>query len=209
MIMVLQNIKEKCLILKPDKGQRIALIDKTDYYNSMESLFNDTSQFTLLQEDSTLRNLPTVQTYLNTLHKRNEITLEDKNLMRPKFAQTRRAHSLPKIHNDYQDIPPFRPMVDTTSTPHYGIGKYLSSLPNPLTINNYSIEDSFEAAKRIKAIPPELFNKGYKFISFDTTSLFPNVPLKRTVNIILKRIYVDKVISTSYFTRMHNEESLS
>ena len=71
MIMVLRNIKEKCLILKPDKGQRIVLIDKTDYYNSMERSFNDTSQFTLLQEDPTLRNLPTVQTYLNTLHKRN------------------------------------------------------------------------------------------------------------------------------------------
>ena len=63
--------------------------------------------------------------------------------MLPKFAQNGLAHGLPKIHKDYQDIPPFRPIVDTTSTPHYGIGKYLSSLLNPLTINNYSIEDSF------------------------------------------------------------------
>ena len=90
----------------------------------MERLFNDTRKFTLLQEGSTLHNLTTVQTYLNTLHKRNEITLEDKNLMLPKFAQIGRAHSLPKIHKDYQDIPPFWPIVDTTSTPHYGIGKY-------------------------------------------------------------------------------------
>ena len=57
-------------------------------------------------------------------------------------------------------------------------------------LNNYS----FEAANYIKAIPPELFNEGYKFISFDITSLFTNVPLKRTANIILKRIYVNKVI---------------
>ena len=82
MLKVLRNIKEKCLILKPSKGQGIALIDKTDYYNSMERLFNDTNKFTLLQEDPTLRNLSTVQTYLNTLQKRNEITLENKNLMR-------------------------------------------------------------------------------------------------------------------------------
>ena len=89
--------------------------------------------------------LSTVQTYLNTLHKRNEITLED-NLMRTKFAQTGHAHGLPKIHKDYQDIPSFWPIVDTTSTPHYG------------------------TAKRIKAIPPKLLNEGYKFISFDVTS---------------------------------------
>ena len=152
----------------------------------MERLFNDTSKFTLIHEDPTLRNLSTVQTYLNTLHKRNEITLEDKNLMQPKFAQIGRAHGLPKIHKDYQDIPSFRPIVDTTSTPYYDIAKFLSSLLNPLAINNYSVKDSFEAAKLIQAIPPKLFNQGYKFISFDVTSFFTNVPLKRTVNIILK-----------------------
>ena len=47
MIEVLQNIKQKFLILKPGKGQAIVVIDKTDYYNSMERLFNDTSRFTL------------------------------------------------------------------------------------------------------------------------------------------------------------------
>ena len=53
MIKVLRNIKEKCLILKPDKGQGIVLIDKIKYYDSMERLFNDTSKFTLLKEDPT------------------------------------------------------------------------------------------------------------------------------------------------------------
>ena len=53
----------------------------------MERLFNYISKFTLLQEDPNLRNLSTVPTYLNTLHKRNEITLEDKNLMRPKLPK--------------------------------------------------------------------------------------------------------------------------
>ena len=152
----------------------------------MERLFNGTSKFTLLQKDPTLLNLSTVQTYLNTLHKRNEVTLEDKNLMRPKSAQIGHAHDLPKIHKDYQDIPTFRPIVDTTSTPQYGISKYLSSLLNSLTKNNYFVEDTFEAAKRIKAIPPKLFSEGYKFICFNVTSLFTNVLLKRTVNIIQK-----------------------
>ena len=48
MVKVLRNIKENCLILKPDKTQGVVLIDKTDYYNSMERLNNDTSKFTLL-----------------------------------------------------------------------------------------------------------------------------------------------------------------
>ena len=65
-----------------------------------------------------------MQTYVTTLLKRNNITLEDKNLMRPKFAQIGCAHDLPKIHKDYQNMPPFWPIVDTTSTTHYGTGKY-------------------------------------------------------------------------------------
>ena len=118
---------------------------------------NNTSKFTLIHGDITLRTLSTVKTYVNTLHKRNEITLKDKNLMRPKLAIIGRAHGLPKIHKYYQDIPSFRPIVDTISTPHYGIAKFLSSLLNPLAISNYSVKDSFEAAKRIQAILLELF----------------------------------------------------
>ena len=68
-------------------------------------MFNDTSKFMLIHEDPKLPNLSTVQTYLNILHKRNKIILEDKNLMQPKFAQIVRAHVLPKIHKDYQDVP--------------------------------------------------------------------------------------------------------
>ena len=81
-----------------------------------------------MQKYSTLRNLSTLQTYLNNLNKRNEITLENKSFMRPQFAQIGCAHGLPKIPKDYQDIPPFFHIVDTTSTPYYGIAKYLSSL---------------------------------------------------------------------------------
>ena len=38
---------------------------------------------------------------------------------------------------------------------------------------------------------------GYQYISFDVESLFTNVPIKRTVDIILKRIYEDKLVSTN------------
>jgi hypothetical protein len=47
----------------------------------------------------------------------------------------------------------------------------------------------------INNVPPNLFNDGYRFVSFDVKSLFTNIPLPKTVNIILKRIYDDKLIS--------------
>ena len=89
---LLRKRKDKCLILKPNKGEGIVLINRDDCNTSLENLFNDTSKFQLLDDDPTIRNLSTAQSYLNTLYNRQEITIEDKNAIRPKFAQVGRAH---------------------------------------------------------------------------------------------------------------------
>ena len=50
---------------------------------------------------------------------------------------------------------------------------------NALTSNEYMIKDSFDAVTRIKNIPQELFDQGYRFASFDVVSFFTNVPLQK------------------------------
>ena len=162
----------------------------------MERIFNDKTKFKVINNDPTFRNLASVQNYLNTLVSRGELTENDKMEMRAKSARLGRAHGLPKIHKDYTNIPSFRPIVDTTCTVYYGVGKYLSNLLNPLTLNEYSLKDSFEATQRIHSISTELFAKGYQYISFDVVSLFTNVPLKKTIEIILKRVYNDQLVQT-------------
>ena len=117
--------------------------------------------------------------------------------MGAKAAQVGRAHGLPKIHRKYTDLPSFRPIIDTTNTPHYGVGKFLTRLLSPLTQNIYSIKDSFEAVDRIRPMPTELFDEGYRYFSFDVTSLFTNVPLNKTINIILHRIYKENLVKTN------------
>ena len=71
----------------------------------------------------------------------------------------------------------------------------------PLIHNDYNLKDSFDALNRIRSITPELFDEDYQFLSFDPiiicqcTSLFlliqsafANVPVKKTINIILDRV---------------------
>ena len=117
--------------------------------------------------------------------------------MKPKSVQVGRAHGLPKIHKNYADLRSFRPIIDTTNTPHYGFGNFLFRLLNPLTQNVNSIKDSFEAVDRIRSIPTELFDEGYRYFSFDVTSLFTNVPLNKTIDIILHRIYKENPVKTN------------
>ena len=79
----------------------------------------------------------------------------------------------------------------------YGVGKFLTYLLNPLTQNIYSIKDLLEAVDRIRSIPTELFDEGYRYFSFDITLLFTNVPLNKTINIILHRIYKENLVKTN------------
>ena len=84
--------------------------------------------------------------YVNKLFNRDEINEEQKKLMRLKAAQICRAYGLPKIHKPFQHLPKFRPIIDTINTPHHGIGKFLTSLLNPLAQNKYV--DKFDIAWR-------------------------------------------------------------
>ena len=64
-------------------------------------------------------------------------------------------------------------------------------------MNEFTLKDSFDAVNKIKNVPPHLFDDGYNYVSVDVKSLFTNVPIKRTIDIIPKRIYIDKVFSTN------------
>ena len=201
-INIIQDLREKVMILKPDKGQGIVLVNKDDYIRNIECLFSDKTKFQVLDKDPTLQSLNTVQNYLNTLFNRGEISNDEKKSMRPKFAQIGRAHGLPKTHKKFENLPPFRPIVDTTNTPYYGIAKFLANLLNPLTLNDFTVKDSFDAANKIQQIPKELFDSGYKFVSFDVISLFTNVPLAKTIDIILKCVYSENLVTTNLTKRL-------
>ena len=75
---------------------------------------------------------------------------------------------------------------------HYHVGQYLSEIFQLLTISDYNAKDSFDAGNQIKNIPKELFDKGYRLVLFDV-ECSTNVPLQRSINVMLKRIYDDKL----------------
>ena len=75
---VVKQLRQDCVILKLDKGYGIVLINKTEYNLPMKKLFSDRAKFKLIQKDPTLTQLKTVQNYVNTMFKRNEISEEEK-----------------------------------------------------------------------------------------------------------------------------------
>ena len=64
------------------------------------------------------------------------------------------------------------------------------------------MKDLFQAAKEIQKIDPKSLHTGYKLVSLDVVSLFTNVLLKRTINIIKDRIYKEKRYTLNYESRL-------
>ena len=65
----------------------------------------------------------------------------------------------------------------------------------------YTVKDLFDAANKINQILPDVHNSDkYVFVTLDV-SLFTNVPLKKTVDIILKRTYTGKEMTTTLTKR--------
>ena len=95
--------------------------------------------------------------------------------------------------NDVKQLP-LRPIVTNIGTATYGISKYLAKLLHPLSVSDYTINSTQDFVNKIKneEVPP-----GYKLVSFDVTSLFTNVPLDYTIDVILRKIYNDKLIKTN------------
>ena len=189
---ILNKLTERFAILKPDKGNGIVLLNRYDYVTSVKSVFSDSSKFKKLDSDPTLTRFHSLPDYLLQLHKRGEITDEQLDALRPIAAHFGRAHGLSKTHKKFDTLLTFRPIIDTTNTPHYNVGKFLSSLLNPLTLNAHSLSDSFDAVTNINNIPRHLFQEGYQVVSFDVESLFTSQ------HIILDRIYKDELITTTF-----------
>ena len=131
-IEIIKNLCIDNVLLRPDKGSGVVLLKRLDYVNKIDHLFSDRDKFRKLSADPTPTRLSTLQSYLLKLYNRGEISDEVYKRVRPKNAKPARAHGLPKTHKSFDVLPSFRPIIDTTGTTHYEIGKYLCELLTPL-----------------------------------------------------------------------------
>ena len=91
-------------------------------------------------------------------------------------------YGLPKVHKDNY---PIRPILSACNTPNYMLAKYLVPNLSPLTKNCYTVHSSFAFAKEIC----EIDATNLVMASFDVTSLFTNIPLHETIDIIIAEIF--------------------
>ena len=104
-IKLIKNLKKDVAILKPDKGNGVVIIDISDYRTCLAQLFEDITKFRKIDSDPTFTRLKTLQRYLLSLNKRDEIDEAQYKSMRPQHAKPARAHGLPKTHKKFDKLP--------------------------------------------------------------------------------------------------------
>ena len=88
---------------------------------------------------------------------------------------------------------PIRPITSNFGTATYHLPKYLAQLLKPLSESRYTVKNTKKFTNKIRK---QKIPKDHTTVSFDVASLFTNVLLEGTINIILRRIYEKKEIVT-------------
>ena len=92
-------------------------------------------------------------------------------------------YGLPKVHKAQM---PLRPIVSNVNCPTYQLSKWLTKELSPLlgSFSNAHLKHNVDLINRLKNISPGK----QKFISFDVSSLYTNVPLIPTLDFIKRKM---------------------
>ena len=188
-------IKSRDLVIqKADKGITVAILDKNDYISKMNVILSDSSKSQKLPIDQN-------KVLNHIVHMESRITDVLRKLKNKKIIYEKKYEDLylvgsspgilygrTKIHKDVKDVvPPFRPILSAIGTPTYELSKLFVPLLTPLTLNKYTIKDSFWFAEKLLNNDSILIMTSFYF-----ESLFTNILLQETIDLCVELLFNNK-----------------
>ena len=203
LLRALSNLRKRddIVISKPDKGSGVVVMDKEEYIRLLgEASINDATKFTHVDKHRPKTRGRPPKHYHPLLEREKQLkgklhkTLpkETADLLCPKGSRLAHLYGLPKTHKQQLSM---RPILSASGTYNYPLAKWLEQKLKPLSTNEYCISDIFAFTEELSnmCIEPD-----HILVSYDVASLFTNVPLKETINIL-----VDKAFEGDWFNRTH------
>ena len=175
---------DEIVIVRPDKGQGVVILNKNDYESKLNDIVSDTTKFSPLQLDPShiIKQENSLRYYLRKYIKPH-VQADVYNDILPSGSRAGTLYGLPKTHKPGC---PLRPIVSAIGTPQYQLAKFLNSYIQPLVNLDLSVTSSHDFVQRLQQFqfPPQ-----YKLLSLDVTSLFTNVPLTEVINLATDLVY--------------------
>ena len=165
-------------IRKADKASAYVLIDTSEYLTKINTILSDESKFVKIKKDPT----DDLKKKLNGLiHKAN------KSNSQIKFKYLEGEYSMGYCYGTVKTHKPgnkLRPIISQIPAPTYGVAKKLCDILTPYIPAAYSLTSGTDFLDILKANKVE-----GNIVSLDVESLFTNVPVDRTINYIIERVY--------------------
>ena len=112
--------------------------------------------------------------------------------VRPTGSRLAHLYGLPKTHKRQLAM---RPILSATGTYNYALAKWLDAKLKPLSVNEHTITDIFAFTNEIRGVK---INPGEILVSYDVSSLFTNVPLGETIDILARKAFENNCFNDTY-----------
>ena len=166
------------VIRRADKSSIYVILNKDDYFVKLDNILSDRDKFKLIQKDPTNQ----LKTKLNKLI--DALNSVQGDIKFDKIAgdfTPGYIYGNIKIHKENN---PIRPIISQCPTITYKLAKNINKIISPFMPNKYSIKSSSEFIDILHSS-----NSSGIIASLDVESLFTNVPIDPTIDIILQYVY--------------------
>ncbi|XP_050738488.1 uncharacterized protein LOC127009435 [Eriocheir sinensis] len=165
-------------VRKADKSASYVIMNTSEYMDKMDDILKDETKFTKITKDPTeslkkkLNKLISTSNIASNTIKLNKLSGEYK---------MGYCYGNVKIHKPGNKL---RPIISQIPTPTYTIAKRLCATLTPYVPSTYSLTSAADFLDILKSN-----NAKGNIASLDVESLFTNVPVDRTIEYILQRVY--------------------
>jgi hypothetical protein len=203
--------KDKSIIISgADKGKAVVIQDASKYENKVHQIVNMKDKFRLLKKNPTNSRETKLIALLGKMKARMEDATDKEKItktginkqtywqMYPSGSKPGVLYGLPKIHKAGA---PIRPIISAIGTYNYKLAKVLNQYLEPLVDKTYMLKDTFEFVNKVRDLDT---NSDQYLVSFDVESLYTNIPITETIDIILRLAYPDE--NTEFFHDIRKED---
>ena len=186
---ILLDLKnDNCIKLcKFDKGNGVLIINDYDYYAKLDDLILNTKKFTEITiSDSKIHPIISKENSIVRFFNKKckpYMQLDTFSNLVPSGSQPGKIYGLAKVHKEGA---PLRPVVSMIKTAEYNLAKYLVKIINDVMPTTYMLSSTRSFVNQISSFD---FLPSHVLVSYDVVSLFTNIPLNETIDIVCNYVY--------------------
>ena len=138
------------LIQIADKDNTVAVINKNDYKTKIKDLLSDPTKFKRFeiyenkQLNFLLNSEKNLKDMIKNLHQKECLTKKESDSVYPTGSRLGILYVSSQVHKPIIDnCLSFRSILSAIGTPAYDLAKFLVPVLSPLTVNDFTVQDSF------------------------------------------------------------------